>query len=173
MRDKPESETRAGRDIDSSVDKITMILADDHLVVRHGARAFLETQPEFEIVGEASSGEEAVALCRDHAPDVALIDLIMPGIGGVEATRQIKQVSPRTQIIILTSYHEDGQIISAIQAGALSYLLKDVTPEELVSAVLKASRGEVALHPRVAARLMRSLQRVDSADEPHHLTSLS
>ena len=139
-------------------EKISVLLADDHLVVRQGLRAFLETQPDLEIVGEASSGEEAVALCREHAPDVALMDLLMPGVGGIEATRQLKQISPRTQIVILTSFHEDSQILPAIQAGALSYLLKDVRPLELIAAVRKAARGEAVLHPFVATRLMQSLQ---------------
>ncbi len=139
-------------------EKITVLLTDDHLVVRQGLRAFLETQPDLEIVGEAASGEEAIALSQEHAPDVALMDLLMPGIGGIAATRQIKQISPRTQIIILTSFHEDSQILPAIQAGALSYLLKDVKPLELIAAIRKAARGEAVLHPFVATRLMQSLQ---------------
>ena len=161
------------RDQDTALEKITVLTADDHLVVRQGLRAFLETQPDFEIVGEASSGEEAVTLCQNYAPDVALLDLLMPGIGGIEATRQIKQVSPRTQIIILTSFHEDAQIVPAIQAGALSYLLKDVTPPELIAAVRKACHGEVVLHPRVASRLMLYLKQEDSLAEDQPLINLS
>lgn len=103
----------------TNTEKITLLITDDHLVVRQGLRAFLETQPDLEIIGEASSGEEALALTREFAPDVALVDLLMPGIGGIEATRQLKQSSPRTQAIILTSFHEDSQILPAIQAGAL------------------------------------------------------
>lgn len=103
MEDKPVSETETGRDTDASIKKITVILADDHFVVRQELRAFLPTRPQIEIAGEAASGAEAVALCQEYAPDVALIDLMMPGIGGCEAARQIKPVSPRTQIIILTS----------------------------------------------------------------------
>jgi two-component system, NarL family, response regulator LiaR len=167
------SDVSVDRDQNTATEKITVVTADDHLVVRQGLRAFLETQPDFEIVGEASSGEEAVMLCQDYAPDVVLMDLVMPEIGGIEATRQIKQVSPRTQIIIITSFHEDGQILPAIQAGALSYLLKDVTPSELIAAVRKAWRGEVVLHPRVAARLMQVLQRDDASDGDHRLTALS
>ncbi len=103
MDDKPISETDVDRDTGTSIEKIRVIMANDHLVVRQGLPAFLATQPEFKIVVEASSGEEAVALCQECAPDVASMDLMMPGIGAGEAVRQIKPVSPRTQIIILTS----------------------------------------------------------------------
>lgn len=136
---------------------ITVILVDDHQIVRQGVRALLETQPDITIAGEASSGEEGVRLCADQAPDVVLMDLVMPGMNGVEATRQIKQQSPRTQVIVLTSYHEDEHILPAIRAGALSYLLKDVSPAELLDAVRKAARGETTIHPRVAAKMMQAL----------------
>lgn len=158
---------------ETNTEKITLLITDDHLVVRQGLRAFLETQPDLEIVGEAASGEEAIALVQEHAPDVALMDLLMPGIGGIEATRQIKQISPRTQIIILTSFHEDSQILPAIQAGALSYLLKDVKPVELIAAIRKAARGEVVLHPFVAARLMQSLQTKPTTESGGVSTDLS
>lgn len=136
---------------------ITVVLVDDHQIVRQGVRALLETQPDITMVGEASSGEEGVRLCADQAPDVVLMDLVMPGMNGVEATRQIKQQSPRTQVIVLTSYHEDEHILPAIRAGALSYLLKDVSPAELLDAVRKAARGETTIHPRVAAKMMQAL----------------
>ncbi len=153
-------------------DVITVIIADDHSVVRQGVRAFLETQPDLTVVGEAASGEEAVRLCADNVPDVALVDLVMPGLDGVDATRRIKQVSPRTQVIVLTSYHEDQHIVPAIRAGALSYLLKDIKPAELVEAVRKAARGEVVLHPRVAAQMMRALHG-DQTSEAGRLAALS
>src|SRR3712207_1491963 len=96
---------------------ITIVLVDDHQIVRQGVRALLETQPDFQIVGEAASGEQGVRLASEHAPDVVLMDLVMPGMNGVEATRQIKQQSPRTQVIVLTSYHEDEHILPTIRAG--------------------------------------------------------
>ena len=137
---------------------ITVMLVDDHKVVRQGVRAFLQTQADIAVVAEAEGGETAIALAQEHAPDVVLMDLIMPGgIDGVEATRQVKQVSPRTQIIVLTSYHQDEHIFPAIRAGALSYVLKDVEPGELATAVRKAARGEVVLHPRVAARVVQEI----------------
>jgi NarL family two-component system response regulator LiaR len=136
---------------------ITVLLVDDHEVVRTGLRASLEARREFTVVGEAASGAEAVKLAREHVPDVILMDLIMPGMDGVEATRQVKNISPRTQIIVLTSYHEDEHIFPALRAGATSYILKDVTMEELAEAIQRAARGEATLHPRVAARVIQEL----------------
>ena len=138
-------------------DTITVLLVDDHQLVRQGVRAFLDTQPDITVVGEAESGETAVTQASQHAPDVILMDLMMPGMDGVEATRRVKQVSPRTQVIVLTSYHQDEHIFPAIRAGALSYLLKDVGPAELAAAVRKAAAGEAVLNPRVAARVVQEL----------------
>jgi NarL family two-component system response regulator LiaR len=151
---------------------ITVLLVDDHRLVRQGVRAFLEAQPDVLVVAEAESGESAVALATEHAPDVVLMDLIMPGMDGVEATRQLKKVSPRSQVIVLTSYHEDEHIFPAIRAGALSYLLKDVGPAELADAVRKAAVGEAVLHPRVAARVVRELHGAGS-DLTNPYTELS
>ena len=138
---------------------ITVLLVDDHQVVREGVRAFLDTQPDFSVIGEAESGEQALRLADEHVPDVILMDLVLPGdIDGVEATRQIKHHSPRTQVVVLTSYHEDEFIFPAIKAGALSYVLKDIGPEELADVIRKASLGEAVLHPRVAARLIQEIQ---------------
>jgi two-component system, NarL family, response regulator LiaR len=136
---------------------ITVLLVDDHHLVRQGVRAFLDTQPDITVVGEAESGETAVTQASQYAPDVILMDLMMPGMDGVEATRRVKQISPRTQIIVLTSYHQDEHIFPAIRAGALSYLLKDVGPAELAAAVRKAAAGEAVLNPRVAARVVQEL----------------
>ena len=141
-------------------EQITLLVVDDHLLVRQGILAFLEVQPDLVVLGEASSGDEAVRKAAELAPDVVLMDLMMPGIGGVEATRQVKQVSPRTQIIVLTSYHEDKYIFPALRAGALSYVLKDVGPDELAETIRKAARGESILHPRIAARVVQEIQGV-------------
>lgn len=138
-------------------DPLTVLLVDDHSVVRKGVRAFLETQPDILVVGEAENGAEAVTAVAEHAPDVVLMDLIMPDMDGVEATRRVKQASPRTQIIVLTSYHQDEHIFPAIRAGALSYILKDIDPEGLADTVRKAAVGEAVLHPSVAARVVREL----------------
>jgi two-component system, NarL family, response regulator LiaR len=137
---------------------ITLILVDDHALVRSGVRAYLETQPDLEVVAEAGSGAEAIHLAAEHAPDVALMDLVMPGMDGVEATRRLREISPRTQVVVLTSFHEDTHIFPAIKAGAISYLLKDIGPNDLAEAVRAAARGEAVLHPKVAARLMQELR---------------
>lgn len=139
-------------------ESISVLLVDDHAVVRQGVKTFLETQPDITVVGEAGSGEEAIRLAAQSIPDVILMDLIMPDMDGVETTRRVKQISPRSQIVFLTSYHEDEHIFPALKAGALSYILKDVSAEELASAVRKAAEGEAVLHPRVAARVIKELQ---------------
>lgn len=139
-------------------DLITVVIVDDHSVVRQGVRVFLETHDDIEIAGEAASSDEAVRLCDEFAPDVVLLDLLMPDRSGVETTKLIKLASPRSQVVILTSYHDDDYIVPAIEAGALSYLLKDVSPAELVQAVRRAALGEATLHPRVAAHIMQSLK---------------
>jgi NarL family two-component system response regulator LiaR len=136
---------------------ITVLIVDDHLLVRQGVRAFLETQPDIRVLGDAGSGQEAVQLATELVPDVVLMDLVMPGMDGVEATRLLRRTSPRSQVLVLTSYHQDEHIFPAIRAGALSYLLKDVSPTELAEAVRKAARGEAVLHPRIAARVVQEL----------------
>ena len=137
---------------------LTVLLVDDHALVREGVRAFLEAQPDIEIAGEAASGEEAVRLAERLVPDVVLMDLVMPGIGGVEATQRIRQVSPRSQVVVLTSFHEDAHVFPAIRAGAISYLLKDAGPDEIADAVRAAAIGEAKLHPRIAGRLLQQVR---------------
>ena len=141
---------------------ITVMIVDDHEMVRQGAAGYLEAQPDIVVVAEAESGEDAVRYAREYVPDVVLMDLVMPGMDGVEATSRVKDISPRTQIIILTSYHQDEHIFPALQAGATSYLLKDVKARELVDAIHRAAKGEATLHPRVAARVIKQF----SSGEP-------
>ena len=145
---------------------ITIILVDDHEVVRKGVHAYLETLPDFRVVGEASSGEEAIDLVMELIPDVVLMDLIMPGLDGVETIRRIKKISPRTQVVVLTSYHEDVHIFPALKAGAISYILKDMKMEKLVDALHRAVQGEVTLHPRVAVRVLQNLRGENPEAEP-------
>lgn len=153
-------------------ESITVLLVDDHALVRQGVRAFLETQDDLTVVAEAAGGEEAIKLAAEHAPDVALMDLIMPGMDGVEAARRLTASSPRTNVVMLTSYHDDEHIFPAIRAGALSYVLKEIGPEELADVVRKAAVGEAVLHPRVAARVVRELHGV-RRDEPNVFHELS
>jgi NarL family two-component system response regulator LiaR len=139
-------------------EQISVLIVDDHAVVRKGVRGYLEAQPDITIAGEAASGEEAVRLAADHLPNVILMDLVMPGMDGVEATRRVRQVSPRSQVIVLTSYHDDEHIFPAIKAGALSYLLKNVRPEELADAVQAAAQGKAVLHSPVATRVVQEVR---------------
>lgn len=154
------------------MEQITILIVDDHAIVRHGLRTFFEMQPDLLVLQEADSGEAAVGLATELIPDVILMDLVMPGMGGVEATRQIKQASPQSQIIALTSYHDDEFIFPALHAGALSYVLKDVHPQELVEVVRKAARGEAVLHPHVASRVIQEMQH-NQKGLPHLLLHLS
>lgn len=151
---------------------ITIILVDDHEVVRNGVRAYLETVKEFQVVGEAGSGDEAIRVVSETIPDVVLMDLIMPGLDGVETIRRIKQISPRTQVVVLTSFHEDVHIFPALKAGAISYILKDMKMDKLVDALNRAVQGEVTLHPRVAARVLQNI-RGDSAETEALFTELT
>ncbi|GCE18478.1 response regulator [Dictyobacter kobayashii] len=137
---------------------ITVLLVDDHKLVRQGVRIFLELQPDIEVLAEADNGEMAIQLVQELQPAIVLMDMILPAMNGIEATRRIKQVSPDTKIVILTSFHEDEYIFPALRAGALSYVLKDVGPDELADAIRKAARDESVLHPRVAARVVQEIQ---------------
>ncbi|MBN2082286.1 response regulator transcription factor [bacterium] len=139
-------------------DVITVVIVDDHAVVRQGVRDFLQLQPTIGIVGEGATGAEAVALALELAPDVLLLDMVLPDQDGVAVAAQVKRDSPRTNIVILTSFDDDQHILSALRAGALSYLLKDISPEELVAAIERAARGEATLHPKVAAQVVALLQ---------------
>jgi NarL family two-component system response regulator LiaR len=150
---------------------IRIVIADDHVLVRQGIRAFLETYPDLSIVGEAENGGDAIRLCREKAPEVALVDLVMPG-GGIETTRLIREQNPQTQVVLLTSFEDAQQIVQAVRAGALSCLLKDVDADALAETVRKAARGEAVLHQRVAARLMELL-RQESEPGAEMLDSLS
>lgn len=138
--------------------QISVVLVDDHQIVRQGVRAFLSTQPDLMVVGDAGTGEEGVALAAQLTPDVVLLDLIMDGMDGVDATRLIKEASPRSQVVILTSYDDDANIFPALRAGALSYVLKDIGSDALADAVRSAARGDAVLHPRVARRVVDELR---------------
>lgn len=151
---------------------ISILIVDDHEVVRKGIRSYLETVKDFDVVGEAESGEKAVRMVSELVPDIVLLDLIMPGMDGVETTRRIKQISPRTQVVVLTSYHEDIHIFPALKAGAISYILKDMKMEKLVDALQRAVRHEVTLHPLVAERVLQNI-RGDGGEEDALFTELT
>ena len=136
---------------------IRLVIADDHPIVRQGLRFFLEQQPDMSVVGESSDGKETLEVVASTLPTVVLLDLLMPTMDGVQAIRQIKRMMPTTHIIVVTSYYDDEHLFRAIKAGALSYLLKESDPQELITAVRAAAKGESTLHPLVAKRLLREL----------------
>ena len=148
------------------MEPINVMLIDDHRVVRQGLRDFLELQEDIEIVGEAANGEDGVQLARELLPDVVLMDLVMPGMDGVETTRRLKAASPSTRVIVLTSFADDNKVFPAIKAGAISYLLKDISPEDLAHAIRAAQRNEAVLHPEVAAKLMQEFSAPKSSEAP-------
>jgi DNA-binding NarL/FixJ family response regulator len=136
-------------------DRIRVLLVDDHAVVRQGLRAFLRLQPDIEVVAEAAGGQAAVEAAREHRPDVVLLDLRMPVGDGVAAIPGLRAAAPQGRVLVLSSYSDDEQVFGAIEAGADGYLLKDVEPDQLAAAIRQVHRGQPALHPEVAARLMR------------------
>jgi NarL family two-component system response regulator LiaR len=139
------------------MERISVLIADDHPVVRLGLRTFLDLQEDMEILDEAGDGAEAVKKVEQLLPDVVLMDLVMPGMDGIEATRRIRAISPSTKVIVLTSFADDNKVIPAVKAGAAGYLLKDVRPHDLADAIRAVYRGEALLHPAVAAKLMQEV----------------
>ena len=147
---------------------IRILIADDHPVVRNGIKALLDTEADLEVVGEAADGEQAISKARTLNPDVILMDLSMPRKDGVQAIAEIRAEMPEAKILVLTSFAEDKTIIAAIEAGALGYLLKDTSPQELIQAVRTVHQGESSLHPTVAHKLIHRFQRstADTRTEP-------
>jgi NarL family two-component system response regulator LiaR len=134
--------------------KISVLIVDDHAIVRQGLQTYLELLDDIEVIGEAQNGVEAVALVRKHQPDVVLMDLVMPEMDGIEATRQLIVHSPTTKVVVLTSFTDDDKVFPAIQAGAAGYLLKDVSPPDLAKAIQAVHEGETQLHPDITKKLM-------------------
>ena len=139
------------------IEPIRVFVADDHTIVRKGITALLSAKPEFEVVGEAENGREAVIEVERLRPDVILMDLDMPEMDGVEAIRAIKERQPDARILVLTSFAADDKSFPAIKAGALGYLLQDSGPQELVQAIQQVHRGEPSLHPTIARKLLREI----------------
>ncbi len=136
---------------------IRILIVDDHEVVRRGLRALLQTEPDLEVIAEAANGKEALAAAERDSPDVILMDLVMPVMDGVEAIRRIRAVRPDSQILVLTSFGSDNKLFPSVKAGAVGYLLKDSTPEELIRAIRNAAAGRTSLHPAIARRLLSEL----------------
>jgi NarL family two-component system response regulator LiaR len=152
-------------------DAIRVLIVDDHAVVRQGLQAFLQTQDDVDVVGEAADGEEAVRQVRELVPDVVLMDLVMPKLDGIAAIGEMRALSPSTKVIVLTSFADDEKVFAAVKAGAAGYLLKDVQPRELGEAIRTVYRGAAQLHPTVAAKLMQEV--AESGRQPAALDSLT
>jgi DNA-binding NarL/FixJ family response regulator len=156
------------------VSGIRVLLVDDHLVVRSGLRALLGTQPDLEVVAEASSGGEALQLVREHAPDVVVMDLAMgPGMDGIEAIRQIRDLNSGQAVLVFTTYDSDADIVRAVDSGAMGYLLKDAAPEEIFAAIRGAVQGRSVMSPPVASRLFQQLRNPEEVLTPREAELLS
>lgn len=146
------------------MERITVLLADDHVLMREGTRELLEREEDFRVIGEADDGEQAVKLATALEPDVALIDIAMPKLNGIEATRQIKATCPAIAVLILTAYDDDQYVFALLEAGAAGYLLKDVRARDLVEAVRAVNAGESVLHPVIARKVVNRF--ANRPDEP-------
>ncbi|HEX5619413.1 MAG TPA: response regulator transcription factor [Solirubrobacteraceae bacterium] len=151
---------------------IRVLIADDHAVVRQGLRTFLDLQEDMEVVGEAGDGEEALALIEQLLPDVALIDLVMPRMDGIEVIRRLRERAPDVRAIVLSSFVDDDKLFPAVRAGAAGYLLKDVQPQELVEAIRTVHGGGALLHPQVAARLLQDMAEDPLTPREHEVLAL-
>jgi DNA-binding NarL/FixJ family response regulator len=153
------------------MNRIKVIIADDHVLFREGTRNLVEQEKDIEVVGEASDGEEAVALVNRLNPHVALIDIAMPKVNGIEATRRIKACQPSTAVLILTAYDNDQYVLALLEAGAAGYLLKNVSGKDLINAIRAVYAGEAVLHPTIAQKVFSRLG--DVGREQGELTQLS
>ena len=138
-------------------DTIRILIADDHAIVRRGLRTLIASEPGMEVVGEAADGLAAIEQARALSPDVILMDIVMPRLGGLEAIAQIMEHNPQSRILVITSFAEDDKVFPAIKAGALGYLLKDTSPEQLLQSIYAVHRGESSLHPTIALKVIREL----------------
>ena len=145
---------------------IKILLVDDHAVVRKGLSAILETEADFEVIGEAENGNQAVWKARSLQPDVILMDLVMPEKDGIAAIKDIKKDDPQAKILVITSFAEDEKVFPAIKAGALGYLLKDSSPDELMQAIHEIYQGKASLHPTIARKLIMELKEDEPKEQP-------
>jgi two-component system, NarL family, response regulator LiaR len=143
---------------------IRILLADDHVMVREGTRRILEKEADLKVVGEASDGRETVTLAEQEHPDIAIVDISMPVMNGIEATKGIKRLSPQTAVLVLTAYDDDQYVFAILEAGAAGYLLKNARGSELIDAVRRVSEGESVLHPAIAKKVLRRVTRNQVAE---------
>lgn len=150
---------------------IRVLIADDHHVVRRGLLFFLKTQKDIEVVGEAKNGIEAIELAESLQPDIILMDLVMPEMDGIQATRRIKSKFPQIEILMLTSFSDRDHVVPAMEAGAAGYQLKDIEPDELVLSIRRIMRGENTIHPEATSTLEQN--REEAANAPHNINPLT
>ena len=156
------------------MDKVKILLAEDHIVVREGTKKLLESPDDFQIVGEASNGEEAVELVKKLRPDVVIMDIAMPKLSGIEATKQIKSLYPSVPVLILTGYDNDEYVFALIEAGAAGYLLKEASGDELINAIRLVLAGEPVMHPRIIRKILDRLRTpVEDSAEPDSVEILT
>jgi NarL family two-component system response regulator LiaR len=141
-------------DLEAGLERTKILIADDHALMRDGIRRILEREPGFDVVAEAGDGEEAIALIKKLAPDIAIIDIAMPKMDGIEVTQRVKELRPKTAVLILTAYDDDEFVFSLIEAGAAGYLLKSVQSQELIRAIHALRAGESVLHPTIARKVL-------------------
>jgi DNA-binding NarL/FixJ family response regulator len=154
-----------GSDQTQSVGKVRILIAEDQALVRRGTTALISMEPDMEVVGQACDGVEAVSLAKELLPDVVLMDLHMPRLGGVAATREITRSIPKTQVLVLTTFNDDETVFEAVRAGAQGYLLKDVTEQELLETIRALRRGESRLTPQIARKVMDQFRRLAESAE--------
>ena len=152
-------------------EKIRILIADDHPLIRQGLDVVLSAQPDMELVAAATNGDEAIRLAEETKPDVIIMDLMMPIIGGLTAIKEINQIYPKARILVLTSFPDDENVFTAIKEGAMGFVLKDSSPDQLLEAIRTVHRGESALHPTIARKLIQELKTVpESSPVPEPLT---
>ncbi|MBC7235275.1 MAG: response regulator transcription factor [Chloroflexi bacterium] len=142
---------------------LRILLADDHVLVREGTRQILEREPDMEVVAEANDGRETVMLVERERPDVAIVDISMPVMNGIEATKEIKRISPKTAVLVLTAYDDDQYVFAILEAGAAGYLLKNARGSVLIDAVRRVHEGESVLHPAIASKLVRRVRQEEAS----------
>jgi DNA-binding NarL/FixJ family response regulator len=150
-----------------TAEPIRVVLVDDQAVLRQGLRRLLEDEPDIEVVGEAANGLEAVAVTRALAPDMVLMDVVLPRLSGLEATKQIKQSNPATVVLVLSAYDDDRYVLGVLEAGAAGYLLKSATAQEVIHAIRAVHAGEAVLHPAIAGRLLSRAARPPNRAAAH------
>jgi len=155
------------------VSRIKIMLAEDHVLVREGTKEMLDREEDMEVIAEAGDGEEAVRLVKERDPDIVIMDIALPKLNGIEATKQIKAISPGTAVLVLTAYDDDEYVFALLEAGAAGYLLKDVSTDELVDGIRAVQAGESTLHPAIARKVVNRFSQLAQEDENAPLETLT